>query len=110
MMTAISMPAAGASLAQGQPGASPFVALAPFFIIMVIFYVLLILPQQKQRKKVQQMLNELKAGDKVITNGGIYGTILGVEGDTVQLRIADQVRIRVSKQAIAGLQTEPKEN
>lgn len=110
MMTAISMPAAGAVLAQSPSSSSPFVALAPFFIIMVIFYVLLILPQQKQRKKVQQMLNELKSGDKVITNGGIYGTILGVEGDTVQLRIAEQVRIRVSKQSIAGLQAEPKES
>jgi preprotein translocase subunit YajC len=109
MMTAISMPAAGAALAQSQPSSSPFVALAPFFIIMVIFYVLLIMPQQKQRKKLQQMLSELKSGDKVITSGGIYGTILGVEGDTVQLRIAEQVRIRVSKQAIAGLQAEPKE-
>jgi len=110
MMTAISIPAAGAFLAQSPPSSSPFVALAPFFIIMVIFYVLLILPQQKQRKKLQQMLSNLKSGDKVITNGGIYGTILGVEGDTVQLRIADQVRIRVSKQAIAGLQAEPKES
>ena len=109
-MTAISMPAAAVALAQASPSASPFVALAPFFIIMVIFYVLLILPQQKQRKKLQLMLNELKAGDKVITSGGIYGTILGVEGDTVQLRIADQVRIRVSKQAIAGMQAEPKES
>jgi len=109
-MTAFPMPAAAAALAQSPSSSSPLVALAPFFIIMVIFYVLLILPQQKQRKKLQQMLSELKAGDKVITNGGIYGTILGVEGDTVQLRIADQVRIRVSKQAIAGMQAEPKES
>jgi len=108
-MTGTPNPAASLALAQSQPGSSPFMALAPFFIIMVIFYVLLILPQQKQRKKLQQMLTELKAGDKVITNGGIYGTILGVEGDTVQLRIAEQVRIRVSKQAIAGMQAEPKE-
>ena len=108
-MTATPIPAASLVLAQSPPSTSPFVALAPFFIIMVIFYVLLILPQQKQRKKLQQMLQELKAGDKVITNGGIYGTILGVEGDTVQLRIAEQVRIRVSKQAIAGMQAEPKE-
>ena len=109
-MTAIFMPAASLALAQSQPSSSPFVALAPFFIIMVIFYVLLIMPQQKQRKKLQQMLSALKAGDKVITSGGIYGTILGVEGYTVQLRIADQVRIRVSKQAITGLQAEPKES
>ena len=110
MTNVISISGASLALAQGQPSSSPFVALAPFFIIMVIFYVLLILPQQKQRKKTQQMLNELKSGDKVITNGGIYGTILGVEGDTVQLRIAEQVRIRISKQAIAGMQAEPKES
>ena len=56
------------------------------------------------------MLKELKNGDKVITNGGIYGTIVGLEDDAVQLRIAEQVKIKVSRNAIAGLQTEEKES
>ena len=49
----------------------------------------------------------LKNGDKVITNGGIYGTIVGLEGDTVQLRIAEQVKMKVARSAIAGMQAEP---
>ena len=74
-------------------GAGGIMAFLPLLVIMVIFYVLLILPAQRRQKKTQQMLGALKNGDKVVTNGGIYGTIVGLEGDTVQLRIADQVKI-----------------
>ena len=77
---------------------------------MVIFYFLMILPAQRRQKKVSQMLQELKNGDKVITNGGIYGTIVGLEDDSVQLRIAEQVKIKISRSAIAGLQAESKES
>src|SRR5262249_41598623 len=59
-------------------------------------------------EKVAEMLRNLKNGDKVITNGGIYGTIVGLEDDAVQLRIAEQVKIKISRNAIAGLQPEPK--
>lgn len=74
-------------------------------IVMGIFYVILILPQQRQRKKLQQMLSELKNGDKVITGSGIYGTIAGIDGDTVILKIADQVKIRVARSAIAQVES-----
>jgi len=89
-------------LAQDQP--SGLMAFLPLLLIMVVFYVLLILPAQRRQKKVQAMLGALKNGDKVITNGGIYGVIVGLEDDSVQLRIADQVRIKVARSAIAGLQ------
>jgi preprotein translocase subunit YajC len=80
----------------------------PFILIMVIFYFLMILPAQRRQKKVNQMLANLKNGDKVITSGGIYGTIVGLENDAVQLRIAEQVKIKVSRSAVAGMQaTEP---
>jgi preprotein translocase subunit YajC len=82
----------------------------PLVLIMVIFYFLMILPAQRRQKKVSQMLQELKNGDKVITNGGIYGTIVGLEDDSVQLRIAEQVKIKISRSAIAGLQAENKES
>ena len=95
-------------VAQAQQ--SPFTAFVPLLIIMVIFYVLLILPSQRRQKKVAQMLANLKTGDRVITSGWIYGVIVGLEPDSVQLRIADQVRIKVARSAIAGLQPEPKEN
>jgi len=82
----------------------------PIILIMVIFYVLLILPAQKRQKKVASMLAELKNGDKVITTGGVYGTIVGIEDDAIQLRIADQVKIKVLRSAVGGLQPENKES
>jgi preprotein translocase subunit YajC len=91
--------------AQGQASGG-LLTFAPLLIIMVIFYVLLILPAQRRQKKTQAMLNALKTGDKVLTNGGIYGTIVGIENDAVQLRIADQVKIKVARSAVAGLQPE----
>ena len=90
-------------------GAGGIMAFLPLLVIMVIFYVLLILPAQRRQKKTQQMLSALKNGDKVVTSGGIYGTIVGLEGETVQLRIADQVKVKVSRSAVAGLQPESKE-
>src|SRR5579863_6376378 len=93
-------------MAQGTGG---IMAFAPLLIIMVIFYVLLILPAQRRQKKTQQMLSELKNGDKVVTTGGLFGTIVGLEGDSIQLRIADQVKVKVLRSAISGLQPEGKE-
>lgn len=95
-------------LAQTAPSA--FGALLPLVLIMGIFYVLLILPAHRRQKKTLEMLKALKNGDKVITNGGIYGTIVGLDSESVQLRIAEQVKIRVSRSAIAGLQPEAKES
>ena len=91
--------------APGQPGG--IALFLPLILIMVIFYFLMILPAQRRQKKVNEMLAALKNGDKVITNGGIYGTIVGLEGDTVQLRIAEQVKMKVARSAIAGMQAEP---
>jgi preprotein translocase subunit YajC len=110
-MATFPIPAVSLVLAQSsQPGGSALGALALPFIILVIFYVLLFVPQQRQRKRVQQMQNALKAGDKVILSCGIYGTVVGVEDDTLQLRVAEQMRIKVSKQSVASLQAEPKES
>jgi preprotein translocase subunit YajC len=78
----------------------------PLILIMVIFYFLMILPAQRRQKKTTQMLKSLKTGDKVITNGGIYGTIVGLDDEAVQLRIAEQVKIKVTRSAVAGLQPE----
>ena len=94
--------------AQAQPGG--FALFLPLILIMVIFYFLMIMPAQRRQKKIAQMLKELKTGDKVITNGGIYGTIVGLDPESVQLRIAEQVKIKVSRNAIAGLQMEEKES
>ena len=95
-------------LAQAQ-GPGGIMAFAPVLIIMVIFYVLLILPAQRRQKKTQQMLSALKNGDKVVTSGGLFGTIVGLEGDSVQLRIAEQVKVKLLRSAVASLQPESKE-
>src|ERR1700732_4158661 len=90
-------------------GAGGIMAFLPLLVIMVIFYVLLILPAQRRQKKTQAMLGALKTGDKVVTSGGLYGTIVGMEDDAVQLRIADQVKVKVARSAISGVQSETKE-
>jgi preprotein translocase subunit YajC len=97
------------SLMAQSTGPSGLMAFAPLLIIMVIFYALLILPAQRRQKKTQQMLSALKNGDKVVTSGGLFGTIVGIEGDSVQLRIADQVKVKVLRSAVAALQPEGKE-
>jgi preprotein translocase subunit YajC len=89
------------------PGAGgSLVQFLPILLIFVVFYALLIVPQQRQRKKTQQMLADLKTGDRVVTNGGIYGTVTGFRNGVVQLQVANQVRIDVARTAIAGLQPE----
>ncbi len=91
----------------GGPGG--LMAFLPLVIIMGIFYVLLILPAQRRQKKTTEMVNALKNGDKVITTGGLFGTIVGLEGDSIQLRIADQVKVKVLRSAVTGLQPDGKE-
>jgi preprotein translocase subunit YajC len=83
---------------------SGLVQLLPFVLIFGVFYLLLIVPQQRQRRKTQDMLANLKSGDRVVTSGGIYGTIIGFRENVVQLQVATQVRIDVSRSAITGLQ------
>jgi preprotein translocase subunit YajC len=80
--------------------------LIPLGLMFAIMYFLVIMPQQRQRKKMQAMLAELKAGDKVITSGGIYGTINGIDGDSVILKISSepQVKIRITRAAIAQVE------
>ena len=92
--------------ASAQPGGltSMLTLILP---MIILFYFIILRPQQTRQKKVAEMLRSLKTGDKVITNGGIYGTIAGLDDDSVQLRIAEQVKIKVSRAAIAGLQAEP---
>ena len=111
-MNFLELPVDFSLLAQSQSPRDILGMLVPLLAFFGIFYFLLILPAQRRSKKVAQMLAELKAGDKVVTNGGIYGTIVGLDEKdaSVQLRIADQVKIKVARSAIAGMQPEPKES
>ena len=92
-------------LALANAAANPFVQFVPILIIFGIFYFLLIMPMRKRQKALQQMISDLKKGDRVVTNGGIFGEITAIDGAVVHLKVADNVRLRVSKSAIAGLDT-----
>lgn len=87
---------------QGAQGGG-LAAFVPIILMFVIFYFLLIRPQQKKAKAHQEMINNLKKGDRVITSGGIYGVITGIDETTATIEIADKVRIKVTRPSIAGL-------
>ena len=89
-----------------DPGAGgALVQFLPFVLIFGIFYFLLILPQQRQRRKLQDMLANLKTGDRVVTSGGVYGTIVGFrDANVVHLQVANQVKVELARSAITGLQ------
>jgi preprotein translocase subunit YajC len=98
----------------GSPGAPPqadlLQTLLPFLFMGVLFYFLLIRPQQKRQKQHQQLLANLKTGDKVVTSGGIHGLIANVKETTFLLKVADNVKIEIDKGSISGVekQSEPK--
>jgi preprotein translocase subunit YajC len=83
---------------------SPWLQLIPFILILGIFYFVMILPMRKRQQKVQQFQSSLKVGDKVITSGGIFGAITRVSDQSIQLQIANNVRVEVSRPAIVGYQ------
>lgn len=87
-------------------GAGVMSNLVIFALIILIFYFMIIRPQQRRAKERQMMLSNLKRGDRVITSGGIYGTIVGLEENTVTLQIADNVKIKVERGAIASVLSE----
>jgi preprotein translocase subunit YajC len=95
-----------AAIFQASGGAGFGGFLIPLGLMFAIMYFMVIMPQQRQRKKMQVMLGALKAGDKVITNGGIYGTISGIDGDSAILKISaePQVKIRIARSAIAQVE------
>ena len=80
------------------------IVLIPFVLILGIFYFVMILPMRKRQQKVQDFQGSLKVGDKVITSGGIFGSITRVSDQSVQLQVANNVRIEVSRPAIVGYQ------
>ncbi len=92
-------------MAQPQGGAG-WMGLLPLIIIFVIFYFLMISPMRRRQKRLQMLIGNLKTGDKIITTGGIYGTVVGVSEDRIQLRITERVNIDLAKNAVAGLQPE----
>ncbi len=87
------------------PNASPssLMNLVPFVAIFAIFYFLLIRPQQKQQKEHEAMLKALAQGDKIVTNGGLYGTITGFRGDDLEVQFSQTVKLTVARSAVSRL-------
>jgi preprotein translocase subunit YajC len=83
---------------------SPLVQLIPFALVLAIFYFVILLPMKKRQKKVQEFLSALKVGDRVITSGGIYGSIAKLNEQSVHLQVAQNVRLEVARSAIVGYQ------
>jgi len=94
-------------IAAAPPGGltGMLIQLAPFLVMPLIFYVIVFMPAMKKRKELQKTIGALAKGDKVVTTGGIYGEVYKVEKHTLLLKLADNVRIRIDKSAIAGLDT-----
>jgi preprotein translocase subunit YajC len=92
------------ALAATPEGGSPWVQLIPFALVLAIFYFIILLPMKRKQQKVQQFIDGLKVGDKVITTGGIHGQITRLGDVSVQLQIADKVRVEVARAAIGGYQ------
>ena len=75
-------------------------ALLPFVLVFVIFYLLIIMPQRKKQKKHMELVENLKPGDRVITTAGIFGTVMGVQKDLIELKIASNTNIKITKSAV----------
>lgn len=94
-------------LAMGAPapGApSPWVQLIPFVLVLAIFYFVILLPMKRRQQKVREFLAALKVGDQIVTSGGMYGSITRLSDQSVQIQVADKVRIEIARSAIVGYQ------
>lgn len=87
-----------------EAAANPLVQFLPILVVFGIFYFLLIAPMRRRQKALAQLVANLKKGDKVLTTGGLYGEVSALEDRVVHLRVADNVRVRVARSAIAGLE------
>ena len=89
--------------AQPTSGMGQLMSFAPFILIIAIFYFLIIRPQNKKQKETQRMLSELKKGDKVVTVGGVHGTIASVRDNSLVLKVDDNVKIEFNRSAVASV-------
>ncbi len=81
-------------------------ALLPFVLVFVIFYLLIIMPQRKKQKKHLELVDNLKSGDRVITTAGIFGTVVAVQKDLIELKIASNTNIKITKSAVGVIRGE----
>jgi len=91
---------AGGQAPRQAPQSNMLTMLTPLILVFVIFYLLIIMPQRKKQKRHVEMVDNLRAGDRIITTGGIHGTIMGVQKDRIELKIAANVKIEITKSAV----------
>jgi preprotein translocase subunit YajC len=84
------------------------VQLLPILLIIGVFYMLLIRPQQKRQRELQEMISQLKAGDRIVTTGGVIGTITTVRDTSFYVRSADKSILEIARSAVAGIEGEEK--
>ena len=85
-------------------GGSPWLQLVPFALVLAIFYFIILLPMKRKQQKVEEFLSSLKVGDRIITTGGIHGQVTRLGEQSVQVQIADKVRVEISRAAVGGYQ------
>ncbi len=88
---------------EGVAGGNPLSMLLPFVLIFAVFYFIVIMPAKKQQKKKDAMLSALKKGDRIVTSGGVHGTVATVEESSLLVKVAENTKIRISTSAVAGL-------
>ncbi|MGI9166291.1 MAG: preprotein translocase subunit YajC [Pyrinomonadaceae bacterium] len=91
-----------------QGGLGALGGLLPMVLIIAVFYMLLIRPQQKRQRQLQETISQLKAGDRVVTTGGVIGTITTVRDTSFLIRSADKSILEIARSAVAGIDEEEK--
>jgi preprotein translocase subunit YajC len=95
------------AMAAPSIGGSAWLQFVPFALVLAIFYFIILLPMKRKQQKIEQFLENLKVGDRVITTGGLYGQITRLGEQSVQLQIADKIKVEVAKAAVGGYQGQP---
>ena len=88
-------------------GSSVLLQFVPLVLVVGIFYFIILLPMKRKQQKVQEFLDNLKVGDRIVTTGGMYGQVTRLGEQSVQLQIADKIRVEVAKASIGGYQGKP---
>ncbi|MBI5375051.1 MAG: preprotein translocase subunit YajC [Candidatus Schekmanbacteria bacterium] len=104
---AYAMAPQGGGQAQGGSGYAFIIMMA---VIFGLFYLLILRPQQKEQKKAQEMLNNVQKGDRILTKGGIYGSVIQTKDDILLVKIADNVKVEIARNAVVSVLTEKAES
>ena len=94
---------AWAQAAEGSPALNPIISFLPFILIFVVFYFLLIRPQMRQKKERQHLIDSLKRGDRILTQGGFYATVVNVNVGVVEVKLNEETKVKIQRSAVAEI-------